>query len=172
MFYVFHCILCTHPQHPIATILLQHFRWNEDKLLEKYIDSPQNVLREVGEPQNVAIPSSTSNATSTSLSNAASLPSATAVSSSPDNLPPPSKRARFTAPEEEVCMVCLNAPGADGFYSLRCGHTFCRECWAQYTSAQVRGEGRCLFKCMQDGCLTHVDEDALRCIATPTVFER
>ncbi|KAH8100277.1 hypothetical protein BXZ70DRAFT_1008298 [Cristinia sonorae] len=34
----------------IASIVLQHFRWNEDRLLEKFMDSPGVVLKEAGEP--------------------------------------------------------------------------------------------------------------------------
>ncbi|TCD67993.1 hypothetical protein EIP91_011662 [Steccherinum ochraceum] len=37
-------------ESPIASILLQHFRFNEDRLLEKFMDSPAAVLKEAGEP--------------------------------------------------------------------------------------------------------------------------
>ena len=81
--------------------MLQHFRWNEDRLLDKYMDAKPSVLREAGEPQNIV---------------------------SPENpgAKPPKKRARLDTPTEAVCDVCCDVVGIDDFFKLRCAHAFCR----------------------------------------------
>ena len=125
---------------------MQHYRWNEDQLLEKYIDSPHSVLREVGEPQNVQKPVEPSR--------------------------PPSKRARLDTPTEAMCVVCCDTPPIEDFFRTRCMHAFCKSCWTHYVTSKIKDEGQCLFKCMQDGCLTYVDETAIRKLVSPACYER
>ncbi|PSR80304.1 hypothetical protein PHLCEN_2v6776 [Hermanssonia centrifuga] len=132
-------------EHPIASILLQHFRWNEDRLLEKYMDSRATVLREAGEPQN---------------------------NQPPSNAAPPNKRARLDTPTEFVCAICFDTLSADEIFKLRCAHGFCAACWTQYVTTKVRDEGQCFFKCMQDGCLAVVDEPSIRKLVDNSCYER
>ena len=134
-------------QYPIASILLQHFRWNEDRLLEKFMDSSQAVLREVGEPQNV-------------------LPSQELSSR-------PSKRARLDTPSEDfMCMICCDTPPDEDTWEPRCGHKFCTACWDEYVQTKIRQEGQCLFKCMQDGCAVTMDQPSIRHFSDSTTYKR
>ncbi|KAI0345047.1 hypothetical protein BDW22DRAFT_990646 [Trametopsis cervina] len=139
----------------IAAILLQHFRWNEERLLEQYMDSPGDVLRASGEPQNVEHEPFTDNY---------------------DGTPPASKRARLDSPmanrEAFDCPICCESlPSTDGTFKLRCGHRFCDNCWLEYATTKIKGEGQSFFKCMQDGCATTMDEASLERLA-PYLLDR
>ncbi|KAL6308690.1 hypothetical protein BKA93DRAFT_866941 [Sparassis latifolia] len=127
----------------IACILLQHFRWNRDHLIEKFMDSSALVLRDAGEPQNV-----------------------------PASLEPrPSKRARLDTPTEFVCSICCET-NPDDVFKLRCTHAFCEGCWQMYASAKIKEEGQCFFNCMQDGCQTFVDEPSVAKLVDERTFKR
>ena len=108
--------------------------------------SGPSVLREIGEPQNVS-------------------PHSAAAK-------PPKKRARLDTPTEMLCEVCFDTLGVDDMFKLRCGHTFCKPCWRAYVTAKIKDEGECLFKCMQDGCLTYVDDGAVKKLVPKATYER
>ncbi|KAJ3476707.1 hypothetical protein NLI96_g10972 [Meripilus lineatus] len=86
-------------ESPIAAILLQHFRWNEDKTIEKYMDNSATVLKDIGEPESTISPGAR-----------------------------PSKRAKLT-PTEFTCGICYDNPSSDLVFKLRCQHAFCIPCW-------------------------------------------
>ncbi|TFY60247.1 hypothetical protein EVJ58_g5278 [Rhodofomes roseus] len=130
-------------ESPIASILLQHFRWNRDRLIERFMDDSTAVLADAGEPEDAP--------------------------SSPN--PRPSKRARLDTPTEFMCMICCDTDPANIFRS-RCGHEFCEACWATYVTGKVKEEGQCLFNCMQDGCRIVVDEPSIEKLVAKPVFER
>lgn len=109
------------------------------------MDSSQDVLREVGEPQNIPTKEPTSR---------------------------PSKRARLDTPSEFMCMICCDTPPIEEAFELRCAHKFCSNCWKEYVVTKVKQEGQCFFKCMQDGCAVTVDETSIRQLADDTTFKR
>ncbi|PCH38638.1 hypothetical protein WOLCODRAFT_136378 [Wolfiporia cocos MD-104 SS10] len=131
---------------PIASILLQYFRWDQDKLIEKFIDDSGAVLREAGEPQNVPDPAS------------------------PELRP--SKRARLDTPANFFCDICCCEAPHDEVFKLRCTHAFCQPCWQMYVTSKVKEEGQCFFYCMQEGCKTYVDEPSIRRLVDKPIFER
>ncbi|KAI0692221.1 hypothetical protein BC835DRAFT_1358164 [Cytidiella melzeri] len=138
-------------QPSIAFVLLQHYRWNEDRLLDQYMDSDQAVLRTSGEPQNVD------------------------VVDDYDGAPPASKRARLDprAAEPFDCPICCESLALeDDTYRARCDHRFCQNCWREYVVANICHEGRCFFKCMQDGCPATMDAVSIERLAPATVFQR
>ncbi|OBZ75510.1 E3 ubiquitin-protein ligase dbl4 [Grifola frondosa] len=72
---------------PIVSILLQHFSWNRDRLLEEYMDSPASILRDAGEPDRAP------------------------DSPSQSPRPRPCKRARLSTPPDDpaTCGICFDA---------------------------------------------------------------
>ena len=130
-------------QSPIASILLQHFRWNRERLLERFMDDSTAVLGDAGEPD--------------------------VAPSSPN--PRPTKRARLDTPTEFMCAICCDSDPAN-IFRLRCGHEFCEACWATYVTGKIKEEGQCLFHCMQDGCKTTVDEPSIEKLVPAAVFQR
>jgi ariadne-1 len=137
------------PQPAIVTILLCQHRWNADRLIDKYMDAPEQTLRAAGEP---------------------------APSARPPHSPakPPAKRARISlaAPEPFVCEICFDAPAPDSASTLRCGHRFCNACWASYADGKIRDEGVCMVPCMADKCACVLDAPTLRRVVEPAVYER
>ncbi|KAI0081440.1 hypothetical protein K474DRAFT_1682029 [Panus rudis PR-1116 ss-1] len=129
-------------EHPVVSILLQHFRWNEDNLLERFMDNPTSVLRDAGEP-----------------------PEDESMNSRPV------KRIKLT-PSQFVCGICFDEPAEEDIAKLRCGHSFCAECWKSYCSHKIMEEGECLFRCMAEGCKTAVDRPFLARLVDPTCFNR
>ena len=132
-------------QSPIVSILLQHFRWNRERLIDRYMDDSAAVLADAGEPD--------------------------ALPSSPN--PRPSKRARLdtSSATDFMCAICCDTEPED-VVRLRCGHEFCEACWATYVTSKIKEEGQCLFNCMQDGCRTAVDEASLEKLVPAAVFQR
>ncbi|EMD34340.1 hypothetical protein CERSUDRAFT_117213 [Gelatoporia subvermispora B] len=129
---------------PIVSILLQHFRWSHDRLLEEYMDSASRVLQQAGEPPNPTPPSSP--------------------------VVRPNKRARRDDARFECAICCDVDP--ENVFRPRCGHAFCKACWETYTTSKIRNEGQCFFRCMQDGCQTVVDEPTISELVDSACFER
>ncbi|KAI0933542.1 hypothetical protein AcV5_005664 [Taiwanofungus camphoratus] len=132
----------------IASILLQHFRWNRDQLIERYMDAPASVLRDAGEPEDVIVLPPTS-------------PSAR-----------PNKRARIERTDTAfVCAICCEE-NPQAIFRLRCAHIFCEQCWRTYVTAKIKEEGQCYFNCMEDGCKTYVNEPSIARLVDKVVYER
>ncbi|CAL1703315.1 unnamed protein product [Somion occarium] len=117
-------------EHPIVSILLQHFRWNEDRLFQRFMDSPSSALQEAGEPKDEL------------------------------TISRPAKRVKLT-PELFSCGICCDEPDPSEVSKLRCGHSFCSNCWQTYIRSKVIEDGQVLFGCMEDSCRTAVDESFL-----------
>ena len=132
-----------------------HFRWNRDTLIDKYMDTPNSVLTAIGEPV-----SSTSHA--------------------PNGIVPedtPRKRVRHSVSPPSppsaarTCGVCYDAC-TDDDVPFRCGHIFCKDCWATYLTGKIISEGQCVMRCMGDRCKTVVDEAFLRGIVDEPYMQR
>ena len=137
------------PQTPIVSILLRHFNWNQERLIERFLESADRVLHGAGEPVDDD-----------------------AACSDADGSPRPAKRPRLAAPGPGfACAVCCDdEPPA--VLRLRCGHAFCTSCWREYAETKIRAEGECAFLCMHDGCTTVVDASAVGELVEPEVYER
>lgn len=118
------------------------------------MDSPEDVMRASGEPQNCDPGVNIDDAS-----------------------PPPSKRARLDTSAKkdstfDCPICCCTSLLKDGTFISRCGHRFCQDCWREYIVTKVKDEGQCSFKCMQDGCPTYMDEPSIERLAPGTTFQR
>ena len=167
-----------------------HFRWNRDRLIDKYSDSPESVLKEVGElieeedttstpePNGHHPPPAPSLKSSTSKSLKAGLRSkAASMLSSPLRKRPRRETPRETVqavpdPPSNTCGVCfesLRDEGEDAIIdvdavtglSLICKHRFCEDCWKTYLRCKITDEAQCAIKCMEVKCPTFVGESFL-----------
>ncbi|KAI0373177.1 hypothetical protein BV20DRAFT_962974 [Pilatotrama ljubarskyi] len=132
-------------ESPIVSILMRHFNWNSDRLIEKFLDSAPLILHEAGEPK---------------LASGMS--------------PPPAKRIRLdspSAPTEFMCGVCCD-DDPPAVFRLRCQHAFCEPCWKEYVTSKIKDEGQCTFRCMHDECRTVVDSESIAKLVEPSVNER
>ncbi|OSX64891.1 hypothetical protein POSPLADRAFT_1044325 [Postia placenta MAD-698-R-SB12] len=134
-------------ESPIGSILLRYFRWNKDLLLERFMDDPTTVLRNVGEPEHITSESS----------------------GEPNGRP--NKRARFDTPSDFVCAICCDDQ-PESIFKLRCAHAFCEPCWQIYITSKIKDEGQCLFNCMQDECKTIVDDPSVQKLVDTSAYDR
>ncbi|KAK2547797.1 E3 ubiquitin-protein ligase arih1 [Acropora cervicornis] len=115
---------------PTARILLSHFKWDKEKLLERYYSGDQDRLFSEA---HIVSPNRT------------------------NSRPTPSKRVNTrssSALPEGNCDICLST-----FVGLECNHRFCHRCWKEYITTKVMdehvGEG---ISCPAHKCDILVDE--------------
>ena len=136
-------------QTPIVSILLRHFNWNNDRLIERFLESAEGVLQDAGEP----VP----------------------TNDSMDMSPRPTKRARLesfsTPPSDFFCPICCD-DASPAVFHMRCNHMFCKPCWQEYVTSKIKDEGQCTFSCMSDECRTIVDGPSVAELVEPNVNER
>ncbi|KAI9627053.1 hypothetical protein H4Q26_017581 [Puccinia striiformis f. sp. tritici PST-130] len=129
-----------------AALVLRYFGWNKDLLMEKYMDSPEKVFRDVGIRTDLE-----------------------------SNQPTPLKRKTRSTPPF-LCDICCDEANQDSLYLPSCPpldaekgstttqfvkHEFCRECYTQYVEGKVKeGEARTI-ECMESQCKQIVDENTI-----------
>lgn len=132
-----------------AALVLRYFGWNKDLLMEKYMDSPEKVFRDVGIRTDLEL-----------------------------NKPSSSRRRTRSTPQF-VCQICFNdEPNQETVYLPSCPplpkdnsssasscqsvkHEFCRDCYTYYVEAKIKeGESRTI-ECMESECKQIVDENTI-----------
>lgn len=109
-------------QLPATTtrILLHHFRWDKEKLMERFYDGDQERLFK--EAHIVSPFKSQAGQARRSLSSQKSLGSA--------------KDAK-----DVYCEICCTQKQDDNMTGLECGHVFCKACWREYLTTKIMDEG-------------------------------
>jgi hypothetical protein len=123
----------------ITRILLHHFRWDKEKLMERFYDGNQDRLFKEA---HVVNPFKTKSSSQSSITSASS-----------------SSRNR---PKESDCNICyLTYPEKD-MASLECMHKFCKECWQTYLKTKIIDEGMGLtISCAAHKCDILVDDNTV-----------
>jgi len=112
-----------------ARILLQHFKWDKDRLLERYFGGDREALFAEAHCIDPTIKSA------------------------------PELGSLAEAAEEVVsCEVCMCDLARSNLTGASCGHEFCLECWTGYLSEQIEGQGKASIRCPGYGCDIMVDE--------------
>ncbi|KAK8853178.1 hypothetical protein IAR55_003880 [Kwoniella newhampshirensis] len=153
-----------------AAILLRHYVWNSEKLQEQFWNDPTAALQGAG----LSPPSSPSTRTQT-------LPSS--PEKRPNRLPrttvaSPSIRTRSRLPTEPfecpICCTDFDKTLVEGStFAMGCGHRFCRDCWGEYLSGKVKGEGESAkIQCMESGCQRVVREEVIDEIVSSDISKR
>eukprot|EP00122_Pirum_gemmata_P005883 Pgem_evm1s5371 len=118
--------------HSSARILLQHFKWEKQVLMEKYYDNPGKVYAEAGvvDPRSVDDNSNNNNINNTNSESAV-----------------------------RECEICFCPISSTAMYSMACKHTFCNDCWNGYLEAKIMEEGAAQsIECPEGDCNILVDE--------------
>ncbi|KAI0731621.1 hypothetical protein C8Q72DRAFT_821640 [Fomitopsis betulina] len=118
----------------VASLLLRHFDWNREKLIEKYMDNTTTVSVAAG----IMPPEK-----------APRRPAASATKSSKSKVL--DRTAPLTQDEPAVCLICFDDTQTD-FLSLVCNHKFCKSCWAAYIESKVKTEAESWITCMAEDC--------------------
>lgn len=114
-------------------ILLHHFRWDKEKLMERFYDGDQERLFK---DAHIVNPFS---------------------SSRNENKSKSSKNKNFNASAE--CEICFLPADDKGMNGLECGHRFCRECWGAYLKTKIMDEGMgTSISCAAHNCNILVDD--------------
>ncbi|KAI0338229.1 hypothetical protein BDW22DRAFT_1363103 [Trametopsis cervina] len=134
----------------IAGVLLRHFDWNREKLVDKYMDNPDAVNNAAGitvppkpAPSAKVVDSLTGPRRSTrrTTSETAKLSKTKTII---DRISPPVE-------EPYVCPICCDDNPKDP-RALTCGHKFCSSCWGEYIRTKVRTEAEHWITCMSEDC--------------------
>lgn len=139
--------------------LLRHFRWNRDRLFQKYLEDPAGVLKEAGISLSETYIHVEDNDTGHTNS---PVPSPTRVSSCSTN-----QLVKSTA--ELECSICGEL--SVKYFSLPCKHNFCCDCWAQYLSMKIH-EGEACISCPHYQCLMIVDDDSVKNLVSESTYAR
>ncbi|XP_041074975.1 E3 ubiquitin-protein ligase arih1 isoform X1 [Polyodon spathula] len=121
----------------ITRILLSHFNWDKEKLMERYFDGN---LEKLFSECHVVNPSKKSRTRQMN------------TRSSAQDLP---------------CQICyLNYPNAY-FTGLECGHKFCMQCWSEYLTTKIIEEGMGqTISCPAHSCDILVDDNTVMRLIT------
>lgn len=129
-------------QIPATTtrILLNHFRWDKEKLMERYYIGDQEKLFDeahVIPPQHIAAPppkfvgKKSVGGVGVKGGSRGSSGSEGAAGSSQDG----------AAGGEVLCDICLIPMPVNAMTGLECGHEFCTICWTEYLTTKIMDEG-------------------------------
>ncbi|XP_057341285.1 E3 ubiquitin-protein ligase arih1-like [Microplitis mediator] len=121
----------------ITRILLHHFNWDEEKLLDKFYTQNRS---ELFKEAHIIDPSSSSSAAAVSTS---------AVSKKNNSII-----------ESEDCEICLVPLSCNLMTGMECGHRFCTDCWDSYLSTKIIEQGECQsITCPAHKCDIIVDDE-------------
>ncbi|XP_037083230.1 E3 ubiquitin-protein ligase arih1-like [Pollicipes pollicipes] len=128
-------------------ILLNHFNWDKEKLLERLYDTDQERLFQEAHVVSPLIRKSSH---------------------------APKVNSRRGAVTTEECEICLTVQPSAVMSSLPCGHRFCAGCWAEYLTTKVMDEGMGqTISCAAHGCDILVDDETvMRLVSEPRVLQR
>lgn len=142
----------------IMRILLNHFKWDKEKLMECYYGGNQEKLFS---DAHIIPPCSRSQ----SVSNASSSHCASGLSSRQSNRCLPSDTS------SSECKICFLPCSSAAMTGLECGHEFCSTCWARYLTTKIMDEGMGqTIACAAHGCDILVDDESImNLIADPKV---
>ncbi|XP_067120275.1 E3 ubiquitin-protein ligase arih1-like [Centruroides vittatus] len=123
----------------ITRILLNHFKWDKEKLYERYYDGDQDRLFSEARIIN---PCNSSNSTQKRIIMASGL---------------------------ESCEICFREVPRSMMEGLACGHRFCVECWEEYLRTKIMEEGMGqTISCAAHECNILVDDETVMKLISDT----
>ncbi|KAI9313240.1 hypothetical protein BX666DRAFT_755599 [Dichotomocladium elegans] len=129
-----------------SATLLRYFRWNKEKLFERYMEVPDKVLRDAG---------------------------VLTANDDGSGVQAIVKAKDLALDEPFTCDVCCNDDPEIETVSVACGHRFCTECYVHYLRQKIRNEGESRrIECMQDKCNVIVDEKTVKQLMDSDTNER
>uniref|UniRef100_A0A8D8YH36 RBR-type E3 ubiquitin transferase n=1 Tax=Cacopsylla melanoneura TaxID=428564 RepID=A0A8D8YH36_9HEMI len=133
-------------------ILLNHFKWDKEKLMERYYDGDQEQLFAEARVINPLAARSIQPSTTASMSSKA-------------------KVSRKCPPNSEECEICFTQIPLNLMTGLECNHLFCTQCWCEYLTTKIMAEGMGqTIACAAHGCNILVDDaTVMRLVRDPKV---
>ncbi|KAK6909443.1 hypothetical protein I203_103461 [Kwoniella mangroviensis CBS 8507] len=91
-------------------------------------------------------------------------------------LSPPSSPTTHTSTQPTgvfECPICCMEYDYSSTYSMGCDHRFCKDCWKEYLSGKIKGEGESAkIQCMESGCKRIVREEIIDDLVTHDISKR
>jgi ariadne-1 len=141
-----------------ASLLLRHFDWNKEKLIEKYMDNPAAVNAASGIAVAEKSLESERHVSRSPLTQAPSGVRRSSRQSATEKSKPGKTKSildRISPPAEErqpfVCPICYDDSQTE-YLSLCCEHKFCSGCWNAYIMSKIRSEAEHWITCMAEDC--------------------
>jgi len=161
-------------QIPATTtrILLNHFRWDKEKLMERYYIGDQEKLFDeahVIPPHNSKPPVRAGGKKSVGGSG---VKSSRGADSGKDSPQPSTSEGGAGAGSgasrgEILCDICLIGMPETLMTGLECGHDFCTHCWTEYLTTKIMDEGMGQkISCAAHGCDILVDDATVMKLVT------
>ncbi|KAJ3994649.1 hypothetical protein F5050DRAFT_448823 [Lentinula boryana] len=146
-----------------ATLLLRHLGWNKERLIDKYMENPTQILVDSGcqVPETIPSPSSSHSVDdkSSSSSRRATRSSSkllllSSSITSPSRSSSAQKKISSTSDSSMTftCPICYDDSPSLIALSLTCAHSACSGCWTAYAISKIRDEGEHCIRCMTEGC--------------------
>jgi len=143
-------------QIPATTvrILLNHFKWDKEKLMERYYsDDAEKMFEEakvVSPDRKITISTALSNTTSTGKYWLGRKTSGSAASTG-------------SHPTEAYdCEICFLSLPKSMMTGLECGHLYCTSCWTEYLTMKIVDEGASqMIECPGSTCDILVDDETV-----------
>lgn len=125
-------------------LLLEH-QWNNNAVVEKYRQDANALLvtARIKPPSNVAAEAASTSAAAVQLLRMGnngyktSTTSSTTTSPSSNTICINSSINPSSSQYRRMCPVCASSQPSDKFYSLACGHSFCKDCWTIFFETQI-----------------------------------
>jgi len=157
-------------QIPATTtrILLNHFRWDKEKLMESYYLGDQEKLFAEA---HVIPPGSTPSSQASKTTGSKSVSGAGVKGSSKASAAGSSHAHDGAVGGEVECDICLVPMPASTMTGLECGHEFCTLCWTEYLTTKIMDEGMGQkISCAAHGCDILVDDmTVMKLVSDPRV---
>ncbi|XP_005177707.1 potential E3 ubiquitin-protein ligase ariadne-2 [Musca domestica] len=181
----------------LAKVLLLEHQWINQVVVDKYRQNANSLLVETRikpacnntdpslEVENVAATTSAAAAAAATESSSTSSPTTTTTtvvvtpqslgtlstySKSPTTTPTTSNSSSSLSRSQMMCPVCATVQQGDKFYSLSCGHSFCKDCWSMYFETQIFLGISTQIGCMAQMCNVRVPEDLVLTLVTRAVM--
>lgn len=136
----------------VTRILLHHFKWDKERLYERYYDGDRARLFDeahIVDPSTSRSPSSLDDLSSSSLSTTTRI------------------TRQNSRPMIENCVICCRDLVSTQMTGLGCGHRFCNECWTAYLTTKIMEEGMGnMIACANHGCDIIVDDQMVMSLIT------
>jgi len=147
-------------QIPATTtrILLNHFRWDKEKLMESYyLGDQEKLFAEAHVIPPGQTPAVASKSTGSKSASGAGVKGGSKVSSGCGGAGP--VYAQGAVGGEVDCDICLVPMPVSSMTGLECGHEFCTLCWTEYLTTKIMDEGMGQkISCAAHGCDILVDD--------------
>jgi ariadne-1 len=134
-------------QPEIARALLRYYKWNKERLIERYMESPEGVLAAAGLP-------------------------AQSGSMSPSTSRAAMKQKAVLKAKTFSCPICADTHPNEMAMALPCGHTFCSECWEMYLTSKIKDEGESDVRCMEEGCTMRIPTSWMKQLLDGPTYNR